>query len=162
MPDCRLQKRIDDLLVVEFYFLLGRMHVDIYLYRIEIDKQRIEWKAVPRDHLRKSTHDGMIQVRTPDESVVHKKILVPPRLLGRFGLADKSIHVQVVCILLHRDQFAVISAAEYLHDALFETSFLEMHDLLAIGRKRKKDRRERERHTRKLVYDMSCLRRVAL
>ena len=42
----------------------------------------------------------MIQVSALDETVVHKKILIPPCLLRRVRLAYKTIDIQLIGILL--------------------------------------------------------------
>ena len=110
MFHCGLHKSIYDFLVFKFDFLFGGMHIDIHPRRINFNKKNIERKTVTRDHLLKCRHHGMIQVGTPDKSVVHKKILVAPGAFGGIRLADKSGDIQIIGILLNGNELAMYSS----------------------------------------------------
>src|ERR1700761_4164127 len=103
----------------------------------------------------------MVQIAATDEPAIDRKELFSPCPSGRIGFPYKAIDIQIIRILLDRDQFAVIGAAEDLNDALFETSFLQMHGLLSVGRKRKEDGRKGERYPGEFVDDMPHFGRIA-
>src|SRR5688572_9576864 len=57
-----LHKGIDYFFVLKFYFLLGGMHIDIDLCRLEVNEQYIQREAVRWYHVLVSAHHSMIQI----------------------------------------------------------------------------------------------------
>ena len=100
-----LHKCINDLFVLEFYLLLGRMNVDVDLLRIKIDKEYIEWKMIGGQHSLKSTHYRMVQIPAFDKAVIDKKVLLSSCFARCVGFAYKAANIQIIGFFFNGDQF---------------------------------------------------------
>src|SRR6266404_5161077 len=104
----------------------------------------------------------MIQVSAPDITLVHEEILISSGFTCRLWFADKPINIEIVRIFLYSHQFGIMGIAQYLHNALFQAAFFQVHQLLSIVAEGEEDGREGQRHSCEFVYDMPHFGGIAL
>src|SRR5580704_12900112 len=104
MFDSRLHKGIDNLFIFKFYLLFSRVHIDVQLRWIKIDKQYIQRIIFGWNHFLVSAHYSMVKVGAFDKAIIYKEILVTSCFLCCFWFTYKAVNVQVICVLLDRNQ----------------------------------------------------------
>src|SRR3989338_4295039 len=110
------QDGINRFVFLKLDFCFGRMNVDIYLFRIDLQKQEIAWKRFPRKQLFKSRIHGVIKVSIPEKAVVDKEKLFTARFPGSFRFSYKSFNPNNVGTFSNRNQFIVVMFPEYIHN----------------------------------------------
>src|SRR5690606_34911281 len=63
--------------IVKFYFCFCRMDIDVYMHRVNLNKQNIERIAFFWQQSFKSVKDSMIEIAVSDIPIVHKEKLFP-------------------------------------------------------------------------------------
>src|SRR5579862_180589 len=160
--DCRLDKCIHDFFILELDFLFCRVNVDVQFCRIKVYKKNIQWETVRGYHLLESAHYRMVQVGAPDKPVIDKQVLIPARFFGCFRLADESAYVQVGCPFVDRNKLGVQVVAEQLDDPLFERSFFEVKQLLAVTGHGKENPGKSQCNANKFIQNVTHFRSIAL
>ena len=127
-----MKDSIHQLDIQEVDLSLGRMDVNVYVSRVNLDIQEIAWKAVLGNHFQIGVLNGMVQIGMLDKPFVHKKILLATGLFCKFCLDNIAINTNPVRLLSDRQQFFFIVTSEQSHDALLEVARIQMIHFFAV------------------------------
>src|SRR5687767_11573648 len=112
MPACNSQIIIDDPFIFKFYFLFGRMHVDINFIRIDFHKHDEERIEIFGKDIFVCGFNGMLKIWAANKSSIDKQELLSSRFFTKLWLAYISGEVYIVCFFLNRNEILVYFFSE--------------------------------------------------
>lgn len=113
---------INGLLVLKLYFGLCRMYVDIYVFWVDIEIDKVRHLLALRHKPLVNGLYGLVEIRVSHKPPIDEEKLLNAFLFRRLGLAHKSPYSADRRLNLDWQQVLVDSLAEYVHNALAQSS----------------------------------------
>src|SRR5690606_11339864 len=101
------QNSVKGMFVVKLNFGFGGMYIDINTLWIHLQKKKITGVSFIFQQAIKGSRNGMIEIRTFNKTIIHKKELLSPALFGKFGFAYKAVDLYDTGFFLHRHEFFI-------------------------------------------------------
>ena len=130
---CRRENLPDGLLVLKLDFGLGRMNVDIDVFRIHLEIEEVRHLLTQRYQSVVSCHYRLVEIRVLHVSSVDKEELMNTLLPCRLRLAHKAPHLAHGGFHIHRQQVMIELLAKDIQNTLAQIRRTKIEHLGAIA-----------------------------
>ncbi|KOH45353.1 hypothetical protein NC99_18030 [Sunxiuqinia dokdonensis] len=152
LPDGRLIFKLD--------FCFGGVNVDVNIFRIHLEKQKVGRDAVGRQNLFISLHDGLVKKGMPHKTFIDEEKLFAKGFSGMLGLTDVAGYFHQAGVGIHRNQVLRTVFTKQRYNPLTSVVLSQLVNCLLVVNQRKGNIRIGQRDTLHFVDDMLQFSRV--